>query len=79
MSQTAAPTATPARRAGYLAAQGYRFLRRNGVFAWAIPEVVGTDAPDFLDCTDLDDAAFERAVRETEARRAAVVAALGVA
>lgn len=52
---------------GTLPAQGLRFLRRNGVFAWADPVIVGTESPDFLDCTDLSDDEFERVVRETEA------------
>ena len=63
---TATPTAAPPDHpSGSLAAQGFRFLRRNGVFAWAIPEVVGTDAPDFLDCTDMAEDEFEAVVRAT--------------
>jgi hypothetical protein len=57
------PNSNPA---DLLPAQGFRFIRRNGAFSWVHPLEVGA-APDLLDCTDMDDAEFERVVCETEA------------
>jgi hypothetical protein len=68
VNQTPDTAAAPAVRTyppGHLAAQGFRFLRCNGVFAWAHPLELKSSAPDFLDCTDMDDAEFERVVRAT--------------
>ena len=43
---------------------GFRYIRRQGVFAWQHPaDVLASD----LDCTDMSDKQFEVAVREVAA------------
>lgn len=43
--------------------QGFRFVRRGSRFDWVHPAEVHAED---LDCTDMDDAEFERTVLETQ-------------
>jgi hypothetical protein len=49
---------------GTLPAQGYRFVLRNGVFAWSNDPAHLVDG---LDCTDMSDEEFEHVVSEATA------------
>lgn len=49
-----------------LAADGFRFLERNGVFAWVHPaEAFGYLEAGAVDTTDMDDETFEAYVKAT--------------